>query len=305
MDVHVDAYHPGGLSGLIAEDAGGLQEPAHFAILAHHAPGVAYRVLGAVDAGVEMVAGALPVLRVQAGQPLVAGQGLLVGSKPHHDGQLGRPEDAAAAQVYVKHADLARFLRQLQALVDFAQRSLGLAGLGHVLDHPQRGIGKALHLQPTPGQPGVENTAIGAGQHGRITHRFMRVQAWHDFGAERLERRLSTKQERRMAPLQLRRALTHQLSKRRVELAQVPIANQHDGRGVVEDGGLLLQQFVEHALAALQLCLGAHALRHFLMQAHDGNAFATLIKNGRQGNFVVVQASIAPLVDEGAAPRLA
>ena len=59
------------------------------------------------------------------------------------------------------------------------------------------------------------------------------------------------------------------------------------------------------ALAALQLCLGTHALRHFLMQAHDGNAFATLIKNGRQGNFVVVQASIAPLVDEGAAPRLA
>ena len=108
-----------------------------------------------------------------------------------------------------------------------------------------------------------------------------------------------------MAPLQLCRALTHQLSKRRVELAQVPIANQHDGRGVVEDGGLLLQQFVEHALAALQLCLGAHALRHFLLQTHDGNALATLIKNGRQGDFVVVDASIAPLVDEGAAPRLA
>ena len=108
-----------------------------------------------------------------------------------------------------------------------------------------------------------------------------------------------------MAPLQLRRALTHQLSKRRVELAQVPITDQHDGRGVVEDGGLLLQQFVEHALAALQLCLGAHALRHFLLQPHDGNALAALIKNGRQGDFVVVDASIAPLVDEGAAPRLA
>lgn len=108
-----------------------------------------------------------------------------------------------------------------------------------------------------------------------------------------------------MAPLQLCSALTHQLSKRRVELAQVPIANQHDGRGVVEDGGLLLQQFVEHALAALQLCLGAHALRHFLLQTHDGNALAALIKNGRQGDFVVVKASIAPLVDEGAAPRLA
>ena len=73
MDVHVDAHYPGGLSGLIAEDAGGLQEPANFAILAQHAPRVAHRVLGAVDAGIEVVAGALPVLRVQAGQPLVAG----------------------------------------------------------------------------------------------------------------------------------------------------------------------------------------------------------------------------------------
>ena len=181
MDVHIHTHHPGGLSGLIAEDAAASR---------NQRTSPSWRTTRQ-ESRTESWVPLMQASKWSRARCLSCGcrqashssrdRGCLSG-KPHHDGQFGRPEDAAAAQVYVKHTDLARFLRQLQALVDFAQRSLGLAGLGHVLDHPKRSVGEALHLQPAPRQPGVENTAIRAIQHGRVTHRFMRVQAWHDFG---------------------------------------------------------------------------------------------------------------------------
>ena len=64
-----------------------------------------------------------------------------------------------------------------------------------------------------------------------------------------------------------------------VELPEPSVADEQDGGRVVKDGRLLLQQFVEQALAPLQLGLRAHALRHFFVQAHDRNALAPSVES--------------------------
>ena len=150
VDIDIHAHHAHSTPMLVAEDACGLQEPAHLAIGPHDAPRVPQMVLRAVDAGIEVIAGAVTVLWVQAGQPIVARLGLRVRGKAHHHRQLGRPQNAATEQVHVKDANLSGLLRQLQPLMDFAQRHLGLARFGHILNHPQRSIGKPFHLQPPP-----------------------------------------------------------------------------------------------------------------------------------------------------------
>ena len=150
----------------------------------------------------------------------------------------------------------------------------------------------------------MEAAAIGPVQQGRLTHRLIGLQPRHTLGAEGLIGHIATKQKRRIAPQQLGRRFAHQRHERRVELAQVPVANQHDGRGIVKNGRLLLQQFVEQALAPLQLGLRAHALGHLFVQAHNRNALAPRIKHGRQGRLVVVSAAVTALVHKMALPGL-
>ena len=72
----------------------------------------------------------------------------------------------------------------------------------------------------------------------------------------------------------------------------MPVAHQHDGRRIVKNGRLLLQQLVEQALAPLQFLLGLDALGHILVQPHDADAPPLAIKHRRQRGFVVVGAAV-------------
>jgi hypothetical protein len=69
----------------------------------------------------------------------------------------------------------------------------------------------------------------------------------------------------------LRRAAEH-LREGRIELGQRTAAGQQNGRGVVEDGLLLIQQGVEAALAPGQFLAFAHALGDVLVQADEADA---------------------------------
>jgi hypothetical protein len=60
--------------------------------------------------------------------------------------QLAAPEGALLAQVDVEDADVARVLRDLQALVRLAQRLFGALRFGQVFDDPDRGPLMPFHL---------------------------------------------------------------------------------------------------------------------------------------------------------------
>ena len=305
VDIHVDPHHPHGLALGIAKNACGLQEPAHLSVRAHDAPGVAQVILGAGQAAVEIGARLVAVLGMQAVEPEVPSVGLGARRQAHHLRQLVGPDDFAGDQVQVEHPDLARLLRQLQALLGLLNDLLGAPLFADVFNHPDRGGAKVVHLQAAARQARLEPGAIQPVQRRGLAQRLARRQCGRDAGGEQVGMARTTEQHRHTEPQQLGCRAAHEVHKRRVELAELPVAHQHDGRRVVEDGGLLLQQFVEQALAALQLLLRLDALGHVLVQTHNTDALATPVKHGGQRGLVVVDAPVLAPVDELALPGFA
>ena len=307
LHMHVDV-HPDRTPGLavgVAHNARRQHHPAPLAIRAHDAPGILNLAGRPVHAALEMLQRLCTVVRVQGGRPV--GQRAAVGARwqAQHFEQLVGPHDLLTHEVCVEHPDQTGLLHQRQAFVRLAHCGFGTQRLGDVLDDPQRALLAAGQLHTAPGQARLEGGAIEALHFPYVTHRLLLRQRQCHTGVE-VEPALHTaKQALHGQPDQglLRRA--HELRKSRVAAAKTPIAHQQDGWRVVEDGGLLVQQLVELALTLLQLLLRVDARCHVLLQPHHGDAAPLLVEHRRERGVVMVDAAVAPLVDELTAPGAA
>ena len=303
VDIDIDPNHTQGFSLCVADDAGGLQKPAHLAIGSHDAPGISQVGFCACNALIKVRTGALTVIGMQTGQPAGPSAGLGARRQADHGHQLVRPDDGVALQIDVVHAHLASLLGQLQPLCGLLHGHFGLPGLADVLNHPDRSRLAALQLQPAPRQSRNIGAAVQTAQRRFFSQCLPLHQPWHHACNELLGTARAAEQCGHALPQQTSHRAAHQLYKRRVELFEQPIANQQDGWCIVENGGLLLQQLVEQTLAALHLLLCLHALGDILVQAHHANALAKFVKQGGQRDLVVVQAAVAPPIDKLSLPR--
>ena len=160
LDVHIHAHHALGHAIGVAENAGRTQKPAHPALRALHAPGVAEVGLLACQRSIHACQCAGAVFGGQTAQPGGAPVVKHALTDAVFAGQLLRPDGARAAQVNIEDTDLARLLGQLQAFTGLAHGHLDAPGFGDIVDHPDRGAAATLNVYAAPGQACLKTAAV-------------------------------------------------------------------------------------------------------------------------------------------------
>ena len=241
---------------------------------------------------------------MQVVQPLIAVRRLCASGQPQHHRHLVGPQHLIRLQVQIKNADFPGLLGQLQTVPGLFDGQLGAALLADILNHPNGCRAEAFHLEAPARQTRFKAAAIQAAQGERFAKLLARGQPRGDACREHIGIARCAKQQRNRLPLQLRCGASHERDKGRVELPKFPVTDQNNGRGIVKNGGLLLEQFIEQAFAPLNLFLRLDPLRHVLVQAHDSNAFAPCVKHGRQGGLVVIDRAVLAAIHELPPPGL-